>query len=76
MARDIYEARYQKYHIFKTNYKTTTMLEWIIICAVLALVFAVLGFGNIARGFAQIAKILFYILIIVLIISLISHLLG
>lgn len=52
------------------------MLEWIIICAVLALVFAVLGFGNIAKGFAQIAKILFYILIVVLITSLIMHLLG
>lgn len=52
------------------------MLEWIIICAVLALVFAVLGFGGIARGFAQIAKILFYILIVVLIVSLIMHLLG
>ena len=52
------------------------MLEWIIICAVLAVVFAVLGFGGIARGFAKIAKLLFYILIVVLIISLITHLLG
>lgn len=52
------------------------MLEWIIICAVLSIVFAVLGFGGIARGFAKIAKLLFYILVIVLIVSLIMHLLG
>jgi len=49
------------------------MIEWIIVCAVLAVVFGVLGFGGIARGFASIAKILFYILLVVLVVSLITN---
>lgn len=35
------------------------MIEWIIIFLVLAVIFAVLGFSGLARGFAAIAKILF-----------------
>jgi uncharacterized membrane protein YtjA (UPF0391 family) len=49
------------------------MIEWIIVCAVLAVIFAVLGFGGIARGFAAIAKILFYILLVVLVVALIAN---
>jgi len=50
------------------------MIEWIIVSAVLAVIFAVLGFGGIARGFAAIAKILFYILLVVLVIALVASL--
>jgi len=52
------------------------MLTWIIVFLICAVVFGVLGFGGISRGFAKIAKILFYIFLIVLAVSLISHLLG
>lgn len=51
------------------------MLTWIVIALLGAFVFALLGFTGIARGFAAIAKILFYIFLIVLVISLIAHLL-
>ena len=47
------------------------MLKWTLICAVLAIVFGVLGFGGIAAGFAAIAKILFTIFLIGVILTLI-----
>ncbi len=40
------------------------MLKWTIICAVLAVVFGVLGFTGIATGFALIAKVLFGIFLL------------
>jgi len=49
------------------------MLTYIIIALIGAVIFGILGFGNISRGFAAIAKIIFYIFIILLIISLISN---
>lgn len=49
------------------------MLTWIIIALVGALIFALLGFTKIAAGFASIAKIIFYIFIIVLIVTLIMN---
>jgi len=52
--------------------KPKIMIGWIITAAVLSLIFAVLGFGGIASGFAGIAKILFYILLVVLVITLIA----
>lgn len=52
------------------------MLTWIIVFLVLALIFGVLGFGGIAKGFAKIAKIIFYIFLIVLAVTLIMHLVG
>lgn len=47
------------------------MLKWTIICAVLAVVFGVLGFGGMAAGFAAIAKILFAIFLIGVVLTLI-----
>ena len=47
------------------------MLKWTLICAVLAIIFGVLGFTGIAAGFAMIAKILFAIFIIGVILTLI-----
>ena len=49
------------------------MLGWIIFFAVLALVFAVVGFGGLAGGFATIAQILFYVFIALLVVSFISR---
>jgi uncharacterized membrane protein YtjA (UPF0391 family) len=48
------------------------MIEWIIGAAVLAILFALLGFTTIARGFAAIAKILFYIFLVIFIVILIA----
>jgi len=47
------------------------MLKWTLICAVLAIIFGVLGFGGIAAGFAAIAKVLFAIFCIGVILTLI-----
>lgn len=37
------------------------LLKWAIIAGILAIVAAILGFGGLAEGFADIAKILFFI---------------
>lgn len=50
------------------------MLTWLIIALVGALIFGLLGFTKIASGFASIAKIIFYIFIIVLIVTFIMNL--
>ena len=47
------------------------MLKWTLICAVLAIVFGVLGFGGVAAGFAAIAKVLFTIFLIGVLLTLI-----
>ncbi len=47
------------------------MLKWTLICALLAVIFGVLGFTGLAPGFAVIAKILFAIFIIGVILTLI-----
>ena len=44
------------------------LLKWALIFLVLALVAAVFGFGNLAEGFADIAKILFGIFLVVMIV--------
>lgn len=47
------------------------MLRWSVIFLIIAIVAAIFGFGGISESAAGIAKILFYIFIIVFIISLI-----
>ncbi|MGB8888895.1 MAG: DUF1328 domain-containing protein [Candidatus Korobacteraceae bacterium] len=47
------------------------MLKWTLICALLAIVFGVLGFTGIASGFAVIAKILFGIFLLGVLLTLI-----
>lgn len=47
------------------------MLKWTLICALLAIVFGVLGFTGIAAGFAVIAKVLFAIFLIGVLLTLI-----
>ncbi|MGB0948791.1 MAG: DUF1328 domain-containing protein [Marinirhabdus sp.] len=51
------------------------MVRWMVIFLVIALIAAVFGFGNIAEGAVDIAKIIFYIFIVLLVISLVSRLL-
>jgi uncharacterized membrane protein YtjA (UPF0391 family) len=49
------------------------MIGWIIAALIGAFLFALLGFTGIAKGFAAIAKILFYIFLVVLVIVLIAN---
>ncbi len=48
------------------------MLRWTVIFLVIALIAALFGFGVIASGAAGIAKILFFVFLILFIVSLIS----
>ncbi len=52
--------------------KPTTMLRWTIIFLVVAIIAAIFGFGGIAAGAASIAKNLFYIFLVLFVISLIA----
>jgi len=47
------------------------MLRWVVTFLVIALVAALFGFGGLAEGAAEIAKIIFYIFLVLLVISLI-----
>jgi uncharacterized membrane protein YtjA (UPF0391 family) len=50
------------------------MLRWAIIFLIIAIVAAVFGFGNIASGATDIARILFFVFLVIFIISLIMGL--
>lgn len=50
------------------------MLRWALIFLVIALILAVLGFGGIAGAFAEIAKLLVWLFLILFVIGLILHL--
>jgi uncharacterized membrane protein YtjA (UPF0391 family) len=50
------------------------MLRWALIFLVLALVAGLLGFGGIAGAASEIARVLLYIFVALLIVSLVMHL--
>jgi uncharacterized membrane protein YtjA (UPF0391 family) len=47
------------------------MLRWAIVCAVLALIAGVLGFGGLAGDFSYIAKFLLLVFVILFVVSLV-----
>ncbi len=49
------------------------MLYWALLFLVLAIVLGFLGFGLVASAFAAIAKILFWIFLVVFIVSIVMH---
>jgi uncharacterized membrane protein YtjA (UPF0391 family) len=53
--------------------KETVMLGWALTFLVIALIAGALGFGGIAGASAGIAQILFYIFIVLLLVSLVMH---
>lgn len=50
------------------------MLQWALVFFILALIAGILGFGVAAVTFAAAAKLIFYVAVILLVISLIGHL--
>ena len=50
------------------------MIRWIIIFLVVALIAAVFGFGGVAEGATDIARILFYIFLVLLVVSVVMRL--
>jgi uncharacterized membrane protein YtjA (UPF0391 family) len=56
-----------------TNFRRTTMLSWALTFLVIALIAAALGFGGIAGTSVGIAKIIFFVFIILFVISLLAR---
>jgi uncharacterized membrane protein YtjA (UPF0391 family) len=52
------------------------MLSWAITFFIVAIVAALFGFGGIASGAVEIAKVLFFLFLIAFVVSLILHLRG
>ena len=50
------------------------MLKWAMIFLVIAIIAAIFGFGGIVAGAVEIAKIIFYIFLILFVISLVMNL--
>jgi uncharacterized membrane protein YtjA (UPF0391 family) len=50
-----------------------SMLHYVVVFFILALIAAVLGFGGLAASFAGIAKLLFVIFLVLFVVSLIMH---
>lgn len=50
------------------------MLYWVVLFFVIAIVAAAFGFGGIAAGAASIAKILFFVFLVLFLVGLIFHL--
>jgi uncharacterized membrane protein YtjA (UPF0391 family) len=65
----------QRPHLFPTlmKWRIQFMLRWALIFFVVALMAAVLGFTGIALAAAGVAKILFYIFVILFVLSLLGH---
>ncbi len=56
---------------FKVLIKTRIMLRWTIIFVVVAIVAAIFGFGGVSESAAGIAKVLFFIFLVLFLITLI-----
>jgi uncharacterized membrane protein YtjA (UPF0391 family) len=54
------------------NVEVLTMLYWALMFFIIAIVAAVFGFGGIAAGASQIAQVLFFIFLVLFIVSLIA----
>jgi uncharacterized membrane protein YtjA (UPF0391 family) len=67
--------RFRAWDILNRNRKEVVMLRWALGFFIVALVAAVLGFSGIAVAAAGIAKILFFIFLVLFLVSLIGHLL-
>lgn len=52
------------------------MLRWSIIFFVVAIIAAIFGFGGLAQDLAGIAKILFFIFLVIFAITALMHLMG
>ncbi len=52
------------------------MLELLIIAIILAVIFGLLGFTRISAGFMGIARVLFFIILVLILIALIAQMAG
>ena len=59
------------YLYFNESLKLYSMLKWAAIFLVISIIAAIFGFGGIAEGAASIAKVLFFIFIVLFVLTLI-----
>ena len=52
--------------------KCNTMIRWTVIFLIIAIIAAIFGFGGIAAGAAYFAKIIFFIAVVIFLVSLIA----
>ena len=79
-ARDQLAARFQNWRFFHTRqnltkHRRSKMLRWALGFFIVALIAALLGFTGISVAAAGIAKILFYLFLILFLVTLMGHLL-
>jgi uncharacterized membrane protein YtjA (UPF0391 family) len=67
-------ARFQSADIQRTKAEVTDMLRWALGFFIIAIVAAIFGFGGIAVAAAGIAKILFFIFLVLFLVALLSGL--
>jgi len=69
------DARFRANGNLNGKHEEVVMLRWALAFFIVALIAAVLGFSGVALAAAGIAKILFYIFLVLFLVSLVSHLL-
>ena len=69
------DARFRANENPNRKQEEVVMLRWALGFFIVALIAAVLGFSGVALAAAGIAKILFYIFLVLFLVSLVSHLL-
>ena len=60
--------------LYTQQVRSTVMLYWALVFFIVAIIAAVFGFGNIAAGATTIAKVLFFVFLVVFLVSLIGGL--
>jgi len=56
----------------KCNHKEQDMLYWTVVFFVIAIIAGIFGFGDISAGATSIAKILFFVFVVLFVLSLIA----
>jgi uncharacterized membrane protein YtjA (UPF0391 family) len=62
-------------HAFTSNWRRLTMLHYAVVFLIIALIAAIFGFGGIASGAVGIAKILFFVFVVMAVITFVMSLL-
>jgi len=67
-------VKYNSYgRIVMMYFGERSLLYYAVACAILAVLVGLLGFGSIAGAFSEIARILFFVFILLFVLSIISH---
>lgn len=69
------QPRFEARSVIDAKHKEVAMLRWALAFFVVALIAAVFGFTGVALASAGIAKILFFIFLVLFLLSLVGHLL-